>query len=165
MVEQKSALEIATPSERELAMSRVFDAPRALVWEALTKPEHIVRWFGRRQDTLAVCEVDLRVGGAARYVWRFGDGSEMAITWVFREVAPPERAAFTETFDEPYKEEMGGDTLVTVTLDERDRKTALTFTTLYKSREDRDRVLQSGMEEGAVETFDRLAELLEALQK
>jgi uncharacterized protein YndB with AHSA1/START domain len=165
MVERKSALEIATPSERELAMSRVFDAPRALVWEALTKPEHIVGWFGRRQDTLAVCEVDLRIGGTARYVWRFADGNEMAITWVFREISPPERAAFTETFDEPYAEEMGGDTLVTITLDERDGKTTLTFTTLYKSREDRDRVLQSGMEEGAVETFDRLAELLETLQR
>jgi len=135
------------------------------VWDALTTPEHIVRWFGRRQDTLVTCEVDLRVGGTARYVWRFADSGEMGITWVFREIAPPERGVFTETFDEPSKREMGGETLNTVALAERDGKTAVTFTTLYKSREDRDRVLQSGMQEGAAETFDRLAELLETLQR
>ena len=165
MVEQKSALKITSPSDRELAMSRVFNAPRALVWETLTKPEHIVRWFGRRQDTLVTCEVDLRPGGTARYVWRFTDGSEMGITWTFREIVPPERAVFTEAFDEPYKEEMGVETLNTVTLDERDGMTAVTFTTLYKSREDRDRALATGMEAGAAETFDRLAELLETLKR
>jgi uncharacterized protein YndB with AHSA1/START domain len=165
MVQQDNALKITSPSDRELAMSRVFKAPRELVWEALTTPEHIERWFGRRQDTLATCEVDLRVGGTARYVWRLGDGGEMGITWVFQEILPPERGIFTETFDEPYKEEMGGETLNTVTLDEHDGQTAVTFTTFYKSREDRDRVLQSGMEEGAAETFDRLAELLETLQR
>jgi uncharacterized protein YndB with AHSA1/START domain len=164
MVEQKKLI-VTTPSDREFVMSRVFDAPRALVWEALTRPEHIVRWFGSRQDKLSVCEVDLRVGGTARYVWAFRDGTEMGITWTFREIDPPERASFTEVFDEPYREQMGVETLNTVTLDEQDGKTAVTFATLYKSREDRDGAMATGMAEGAAETFDLLAELLEALQR
>jgi uncharacterized protein YndB with AHSA1/START domain len=164
MVEQKR-LTVTTPSDREIVMTREFDAPRELVFEALTKPEHLVRWFGRRQDRLAVCEVDLRAGGSARYVWRFEDGSEMGITDVYREITPPERIVFAETFDEPYTGEMGGETLNTLTLEEGEGKTTLTGTTLYKSREDRDRALQTGMEVGAAETFDRLDELLETLKQ
>jgi uncharacterized protein YndB with AHSA1/START domain len=159
------ALTITLPSDREFAMSRVFDAPRSLVWEALTKPEHIVRWFGSRQDKPSVCEVDLRVGGKARCVWSLGDGSEMGITWTFREIEPPIRAIFTEVFDEPYREEMGVETLNTLTLDEEDGKTAVTLSTLYRSQEDRDRAMATGMEEGAAESFDLLAELLETLQR
>jgi uncharacterized protein YndB with AHSA1/START domain len=107
MVQPRSGVTVKTPSDREFVMTRVFDAPRELVFEALTKPEHLVRWFARRQDTLAVCEVDLRVGGSARFVWRFPDGSEMGITDVYREVIPPEKLVFTETFDPPYTDEMG----------------------------------------------------------
>jgi uncharacterized protein YndB with AHSA1/START domain len=165
MVEQKNRLSVATPTDREFVMTRSFDAPRRLVFGALTKPEHIVRWFGSRQVTLAVCEVDLRVGGSARYVWRFGDDSEMGITDVYREIVPPERIVFAETFDDPYKEEMGGETINTFKLEERDGRTTLTATTLYKSREDRDRALATGMEEGAAESFDLLEELLATLNR
>jgi uncharacterized protein YndB with AHSA1/START domain len=165
MVEQKNRLSVTTPTDREFVMTRSFDAPRRLVFDALTKPEHIVRWFGSRQNTLAVCEVDLRVGGSARYVWRFDDGSEMGITDVYREIVPPERIVFVETFDDPYREEMGGETINTLKLEERDGRTTLTATTLYKSREDRDRALATGMEEGAAESFDLLDELLATLNR
>ena len=165
MVEQKNRLSVTTPSELEIVMTRTFDAPRDLIFEALTKPEHLVRWFGSRQDKLAVCEVDLRPGGKARFVWRFGDGSEMGITDTYREIVPPERIVFAETFDDPYREEMGGETINTFKLEERDGKTTLTATTLYKSREDRDRALATGMEEGAAETFDLLDELLATMKR
>jgi uncharacterized protein YndB with AHSA1/START domain len=163
MVQQKSTLRVTAPSDLAIVMTRSFNAPRDLVFDAWTKPEHLVRWFGRRQDTLAVCEIDLRVGGTARFVWRFEDGSEMGITDVYREIAPPERLVFAETFDPPYREEMGGETLNTLVLEERDGKATMTATTLYKSREDRDRALATGMETGAAESFDRLDELLDAL--
>ena len=150
------SLVVTLPSDLEFRMARAFDAPAQLVFEAFTKPEHLVRWFGRRQDTLAVCEVDLRVGGVARFVWRFDDGSEMGITNVYREIDPPGRLMFTETFDAPYADEMGGETLNTLLLDESDGKTTLTLTTLYKSKEDRDRAAATGMEVGASESFNCL---------
>ena len=163
MVEQQKALSVTFPSDLELTMTRAFDAPRELVFAAFTNPRHLVRWFGRRQDTLAVCEVDLRVGGAARFVWRFEDGSEMGITNVYREIAPPERIVYTETFDAPYDEVMGGETLNTFVLTEADGKSTMAITTAYKSREDRDDALATGMADGANESFDLLAELLEEL--
>ena len=165
MVEQKNVLTLTTPTDRELVMTRSFDAPRQLVFDALTKPEHLRRWFGSRQDALAVCEVDLRVGGSARYVWRFDDGREMGITDVYREIVPPERIVFAETFDDPYKEEMGGETINTFKLEESGGKTTLTATTVYKSREDRDRAVGTGMEAGAAESFDLLDELLQTLKR
>ena len=165
MVQQENALKVTTPSDLEIVMTREFDAPRELVFEVFTRPEHLVRWFGRREDKLAVCEVDLRVGGTQRFVWRLSDGSEMGISGVFREIVPPERLVYTETFDAPYKEEMGVETLSTLTLAERGGRTTARWTTLYKSRQDRDRVLQSGMETGVAEGFDRLAELLETMKR
>ena len=165
MAQTGSTLQVTTPTDHEIVMTRTFDAPRELVFEALTRPQHLVRWFGSRQDKLAVCEVDLRPGGTARFVWRFEDGSEMGITDTYREISPPERIVFTETFDPPFTEEMGGETLNTFRLDERDGRTTFTGTTQYKSREDRDRALATGMEEGAAESFDLLAELLEEVQR
>ncbi len=165
MVEQTSTLKITTPSDITVVMSRSFNAPRQLVFEALTKPEHIVRWFGRKVDDMVVCEVDLQIGGTARFVWRFDDGSEMGITWVFKEIVEPERISFSETFDEPYREEMGGTTANVFALDEQDGVTTFAGTTTYKSREDRDRALATGMGDGASEVFERLAELLDVLQR
>jgi uncharacterized protein YndB with AHSA1/START domain len=165
MVQQENALKVTLPSDTEFVMTRTFNAPRELVFDALTKPEHIVRWFGRSQDMFAVCEVDLRVGGTARFVWRFDDGSQMGITWVFKEITPPEQISFSETFDDPYREEMGGTTANVFALEEQDGKTTLTGTTTYKTREERDRARATGMEGGAAEVFDRLEELLEALQR
>lgn len=161
MVEKSSSATIfATPSDREVSMTRVFAAPRRLVFEAWTKPEHLAHWFGRRGDTLSVCDVDLRVGGAWRFVFRLREGGEMGMKGVYREISPPQRLVYTEAFDE--FEEMG-EALNTLTFEERDGRTTLTATSLYPSRETRDAVIQSGMEDGAAETFDRLEEYLRTM--
>jgi len=97
-------LQINTPSEREIAMTRVFDAPRNLVFEAFTKPELIKRWLlGPDGWSMPVCEVDLKVGGKYRYVWRRdSDGTEMGMGGVYREIATPERIVATEKFDQAW---------------------------------------------------------------
>jgi uncharacterized protein YndB with AHSA1/START domain len=151
-------LKVTTPSEREIALTRVFDAPRSLVFEALTKPELLKRWFfGPPEWRLAVCEMDLRVGGAYRWVWRGQDGTDMGVRGVFREVVPPERIVHTEMFDEPW---YPGEALITTVLVEQDGKTTLTLTILYESQEARDAVLKTPMDEGMAMGYDRLAEIL-----
>ncbi len=153
-------LKVTTPSDREIAMSRVFDAPRHLVFEAWTKPELVKRWlYGPDDWRLAVCEMDLRVGGATRFVWRDGDGKEMGMSGVFREIAPPDRLVFTEIWDEDWT---GGEALNTIIFTEHTGKTTLTQTVLYSSREARDGALKTGMEHGAAVSYDRLAELLKS---
>jgi uncharacterized protein YndB with AHSA1/START domain len=151
---------VTTPSERAIMMTRVFDAPARRVFEAWTKPEHLTRWFGRRGDVLVVCEVDLRVGGGYRFVWRLLEGDEMGLRGEYREIDPPVRLVSTEQFEGAEFEAMGGVAMNTMTLDERDGRTRMTLTGVYESREARDAVLRSGMETGASESFDRLAELL-----
>ena len=136
-------------------MTRVFDAPRSMVFEAFAKPELLKQWFGPRGWTLAVCEVDYRVGGSFRFVLRGPDGREMGMRGVYREIAPPERSVHVESFDD-----YPGESLVTAVFTEQDGKTTFTVTVLYESREIRDAVVQSGMEHGAAECYDRLAELL-----
>ena len=162
MVATKNAtMRLTMPSDREVVLTRVFDAPRRLVFEAFTRPEHLRRWFGPRGFTLPVCEIDLRVGGGWRYVLRGPDGGEMGMKGVYREIVPSERLVSTEAYDIPG---MGWtpESIVTTTLDERDGRTTLTSRVLYQSIEHRDGHVNSGMEAGASETFDRLAELLAA---
>jgi uncharacterized protein YndB with AHSA1/START domain len=158
-----SKLVVSAPSDLEIVMTRAFDAPRQLVFDAWTKPEQIKRWLGRVGDTMVICEVDLRIGGAYRYVWHLHEGSEMGIYGEYREIVSPDRLVATEMFDEPYFAAMGSGTLNTITFEELDSRTVMTITVLYKSREARDAVLQSPMEEGAGESFDRLAELVAKL--
>jgi uncharacterized protein YndB with AHSA1/START domain len=148
-------LQVTTPSEKEIVLTRVFDAPRHLVFDALTKPELLKRWFGPRGWSLVVCDVDLRVGGAWRFVLRGPDGTEMGMSGVYREIAQPERSVHTERFDD-----YPGESVVTAVLVEHDGKTTLTGTVLYESQEVRDAVIQSGMEHGAAESYDKLAEYL-----
>jgi uncharacterized protein YndB with AHSA1/START domain len=148
-------LQVTLPTDREVVLTRVFDAPRHLVYDALTRPELLKRWFGPRDWSLVVCDVDLRVGGAWRFVLRGPKGQEMGMSGVYRELAPPDRTVRTESFDDH-----PGEAVVTTVLVERDGKTTLTDTVLSPSKEIRDAVLQSGMEHGAAETYDRLAELL-----
>jgi uncharacterized protein YndB with AHSA1/START domain len=151
-------LKVTTLSDREVAMTRIFDAPRHLVFEAWTKPDLVKRWlYGPEDWRLAVCEMDLRVGGALRFVWRHSDGKEMGMSGVFREIAPPDRLVFTEIWDEDWT---GGETLVTIIFAEHAGKTTLTQTVLYSSRAARDAALKTGMEHGAAASYDRLAELL-----
>jgi uncharacterized protein YndB with AHSA1/START domain len=148
-------LKVTTPTDREIALTRVFDAPRALVFEAFSKPELLKRWFGPRGWSLVVCDVDLRVGGGFRFVLRGPDGREMGMRGVYREIVPPERSVHVESFDD-----YPGESLVTAVFVEEGGKTTMTATILYASQEIRDAVIKSGMEHGAAESYDRLAELL-----
>ena len=151
-------LQVTTPSEREIAMTRVFDAPRGLVFDAWTKPELLKRWLGVRGGwTFAVCEVDLRVGGAYRFVWRGPTGIEMGMGGVYREIVRPERLVATEKFDEAWYE---GDALDTTTFVERGGKTTATTTVRYASRAVRDSVLKTPMLTGVAESYDKMAEVL-----
>jgi uncharacterized protein YndB with AHSA1/START domain len=150
---------VAEPGQPTIIMSRDFNAPRRLVFEAWTRPEHLMRWWGGcKEMTMAVCEVDLRVGGAYRFVVRMPDGQEFGFRGVYREIAAPERLVYTHVF-EPMPEH---EALVTLLLEERDGKTHMTETTLHKSVAARDGHIASGMEKGAHESFDRLATLLES---
>ena len=156
-------LEVTTPSDVEIVMTRQFDAPRQLVFEAHTKPEHMVRWFGLRGESMPVCEIDLRVGGKWRYVLSAPGGIQMGMNGEFQEIVPPERIVTTENFEGEFFEMMGSGTVNTMVLEEHDGKTTMTITVLYRSREARDAVLQTPMEQGAGEAFDRLEELLAEL--
>jgi uncharacterized protein YndB with AHSA1/START domain len=152
------SLKVTTPSDREIAMTRVFDAPRRLVYDAYTKPELLKRWLGVRAGwSLAVCDIDLRVGGKYRFVWRQENGREMGMGGVFREVVPPERFVSNEKFDDPWYE---GEALVTVAFAEHGGKTTITMTIRYASQEVRDAVLKSPMKEGVAEGYDKLAGIL-----
>lgn len=146
----------STPTDREIVISRVFDAPRELVFRAYTEVEHVPRWLGRRDFPMTSCEIDLRVGGSWRYLFADADGQTMGMSGTFREITPPERLVTTEAFDG-----YPGETLNTLILTEQAGRTMMTCTVLYETREIRDAVLASGMKEGAAESFQRLAELVE----
>ena len=149
---------VTTPSDLEIAMTRVFNAPRRLVFDALTRTELVKQWLlGPPGWTMPLCEIDLRVGGAFRYVWRHADGREMGMGGVFREIVPQERIVHTELFDEPW---YAGEALVTNVLVEQSGKTTLTLTSRFETRETRDAVLKSGMESGVAVSYDRLEQLL-----
>jgi len=159
VVQNSAALTVTTPSEREIAMTRVFDATRRLVFEAWTNPEHLPNWMlGPRGWTMPVCEIDLRPGGAWHFVWRRSDGTEMGMRGVYREITPPKRLVSTESWGGDWPE-----TLNTLILSEEDGKTTITNTVLYPSKEARDAALQTGMKEGVSESFDRLEEYLRTL--
>jgi uncharacterized protein YndB with AHSA1/START domain len=154
-----SALSVTLPSNREIVMTRVFDAPRRLVFKALTNCEHLKHWWGPRRYTVTSCQMDVRPGGAWRIVHRGADGAEYGFRGEYREITPPERIVQTFEF-----EGMPGHVSVeTLTLVEQDGKTIYTSTSVFDSVDDRDGMLHSGMEEGASETMDRLAEYLETL--
>ena len=148
-------LKVSLPTEREVVMTRAFDAPRRLVFDALTKPELLKRWFGPRGWSLVVCEADLKVGGAWRWGLRGPDGRDMGMRGVYQEITPPERLVSTESFDD-----YPGESLNTLILSEEDGKTTFTITVRYASQEIRDAVIKSGMEHGAAECYDKLAEML-----
>jgi uncharacterized protein YndB with AHSA1/START domain len=156
-----SKLTVTTPSDREIVLTRTFDAPRELVFEAHTSCEHMSNWWGPRKYEVANCEIDFRPGGSWRVVHKSADGSEeYGFRGEFREIVPPERIVWTFEW-----EGMPGHVSVeTLTLEERDGKTTLTGTSVYDTVEDRDGMLQSGMEEGAAEAYDRLDEYLVTLQ-
>ena len=153
------ATTFTTPSDREIAATRVFDAPRRLVYEAHTNPKHLPNWMlGPEGWTMPVCEIDLRPGGAWHFVWRKADGSEMAMRGTYKEVVPPEKLVTTESWGADWPE-----TINTLTLTEKDGKTILTQTILYPSKEARDAALKTGMKQGMNVSFDRLAAYLQGI--
>lgn len=156
-----NTLQVTTPSDREIAMTRVFAAPRTLVYDAHTKPELVRQWLlGPPGWTMPVCEMDVRVGGMYRWVWRRdADGTTMGMGGVYREVVAPERLVATEKFDTAWYPGVGLNTLLLV---EHGGRTTLTQTMRYESREARDAVLKSGMQEGVTAGYARLDELLAA---
>jgi len=156
------ALRISASGDREITMTREFDAPRRLVFEAYTKPELLKRWLGVREGwVLAECDVDLRVGGAYRYLWQnAARGTQMGVSGAFREILVPERIVCTERFDEPWYE---GEGLNTASFTEHAGKTTLVVTLRYESTETRDRVLRSPMERGVSDSYDNLAALIATL--
>jgi uncharacterized protein YndB with AHSA1/START domain len=153
---------VTAPGDCEIRLTRVFDAPRHLVFEAMTRPEHIRRWWGNLGEgySVPVCEVDLRPGGRWRFVNRHPKG-EAAFRGVYREITPPDRLVFTEVM-EPYPEP-GSE--VTAVFTEENGKTRLTVSCMYPSQEVRDMVLNSGMERGAALSYDRLDEVARELQQ
>jgi len=157
---QPSTLTITTPTDREVLLTRVFDAPATLVFDALTQPEWLKRWYGPTGWLLVVCEIDLRVGGAWHFVSRRPDGKQIGQLGVYREIVKPERIVNTEQWEDWD----AGETLVTTVLTERGGKTRFQSTILFPSQEVRDTVLKAGLEHGAEDEYNRLAEALAAAQ-
>ena len=157
-----ATLTVATPTDNEIVMTRIFDAPRELVYEAMTNPEHIRQWWGWSHWTMTVCEADFTPGGTYRFVSRSPEGQEVPFTGTCLEAARPERVVFTEIYDvEPFNQ--GEPAVVTTTFEAVDGRTKVTVTSRYADRTVRNAVLQSGMETGAAHSYDRLAELLKSL--
>src|SRR4051812_6874372 len=157
------SFKISTPSDHEIEIARDFSAPRQLVFDAFTKPELVKRWLlGPPGWSMPVCEIDLRVGGKYRYVWRRdSDGTDMGMGGVYRDIVKPERIVSTEKFDEAW---YPGEAVGTVWLVEQGGKTTLTQTVLYESKETRDAVLKSPMESGVSASYDRLADVLASMR-
>jgi uncharacterized protein YndB with AHSA1/START domain len=161
-VANSDSFKSSTPSECVIVLTRLFDAPRELVWEAMTKPEHVRRWWGKLDDehSVPVCEIDLRVGGAWRFV---GKGPEGEVTFYgeYKEIAAPSRVVFTEIFA-PFPDVPS---LVTSDLTVEGEKTRMTVTCEYPSQEVRDMVIGTGMSDGAGKSYDALETLLGQLQR
>ena len=150
---------ITTPSDREVMLTRVFDAPGALVFDALTKPELLRRWYGPSGWSLEVCDIDLRVGGAWRFVVRRPDGKAFGQLGVYREIVRGARLVNTESWEDWDP----GETLVTTVLTEKAGKTTLTSTMLFPSQEVRDVVVKGGLQSGATQSYEKLAEVLASM--
>jgi|ERR1700680_3882854 uncharacterized protein YndB with AHSA1/START domain len=154
-----ATMKVATPSDCEIVVTRVLNAPRRLVFDAWTNPKYLSHWLlGPEGWTMPVCEVDLRVGGPWRFVWRQADGTEMAMQGVYREITPPERLVSTESWGGDWPE-----TVNTLVLAEEGGKTVATITMLYPSKEARDAAVKTGMTKGMSISFDRLETYLASL--
>lgn len=161
-VQNSSALVVTLPSDLEILLTREFDAPRHLVFEAMTKPEYVSQWWGCSGSTMPVCEMDFRAGGSWRFVLRMAGGEEFAFHGVYQEIVPPEMVVSTECYEEP---KFGNpEWLATMCLEDLGERTRMTTLVRHKTVEARNGHLQSGMEAGAGQTFDRLAELLASMR-
>ena len=151
---------VTLPSEREIEITRVFDAPARTVFTAFTTPELVKRWWAEEDDEWVVCVIDLRPGGRWRWVFRHGQ-VEVGFHGEYREVSAPHRLVYTELFEMP-RAPLPEDTspLTTLSLEEQDGATTMTLRSQYPSVELRDLVLASGMEEGMQESMDALEQLV-----
>ena len=155
------SLQVTTPTDREIVMTRLFDAPRQLVFDAHTKPELVQRWLlGPPGWTMPVCEIDLRVGGKYRYEWHHPEKRSFGTGGVYREIAAPERIVHTELMDGAPAE-----ALITFVLSEQDGKTTLTQTMHLASRELRDMVIKTGMAKGVEASYANLDRVLAAASR
>ena len=159
LAKSRPTFTMTLPSDRALAFTREFDAPRQLVFEAWTRAEHVRRWYGCRASSMLSCEIDLRPGGGYRFVVLAPDGNEYPMSGVYHEIVAPERLVYTERFNgDPASE-----SVVTLTLTERGGRTILAVTAVYPTQASRDAMLKLGVERGTTETLERLAEHLEML--
>jgi uncharacterized protein YndB with AHSA1/START domain len=154
------SLTVTTPTDRQIVLSRDFDAPRRLLFDAWTRPELLKRWYGARGWRLVVCQIDLRVGGTWRFVSRGPDGAEMGQSGVYQVIQPPDRLVHTELFD---NQSYPGESVITHEFIERVGRTTVTSTVLYATPEGRDTVLRYPMRRGVAQGYDRLAAVLAEL--
>lgn len=147
---------LSLPSDREILMTRKFDAPREIVWDTITDPELIPQWFGFARDATEVKMMDVRPGGKWRYITRTSGGEVVDFHGTYKEVVAPEKLVYSFLFGDMPE----GDGFVEITLVEKDGVTELRDRGVFSSKEERDAVIASGMESGARETYERLAELI-----
>jgi len=153
-------LDLTAPGEREIVITRIFNAPRTLVFNAFTKPELLKQWLiGPPGWTMPVCEIDFRVGGNIRYEWEHSNGKRMGMSGTYREIVVPERVVATEKFDEPW---YPGEAVGTLVFTEQGSQTLVNQSILYESREAREIVLKSPMEGGIAIGYNRLDEILKS---
>lgn len=151
---------LTTPSDREVVMTRVFDAPRRLVFEALSTPALLKRWMLTPGRQMEVCDIDFRAGGAYRFVWRGPDTTDVCMHGIYREIVKNERIVRTELWEDW----VAGEALITAALTEENDETTMTTTVQFATAEVRDQMLKTGMEQGANASFDRLANCLTQMQ-
>jgi uncharacterized protein YndB with AHSA1/START domain len=157
VIASDNKFKVTKPSDRELEMTRTLDAPRELIFKTMLDPDLIPRWWGPRRYSTVVDKMDVRVGGKWRFANRAADGTEYWFNGEYREIVPPERVVQTFEF-EPMAGHISVDTL---TLEDiGGGRTRVRVRSVFASKEDRDAVLQTDMESGANETYDRLAEIL-----
>jgi uncharacterized protein YndB with AHSA1/START domain len=151
---------VTLPTDEQILITREFDAPRHLVYEAWTTPELVKRWFGGNHGEVTSAEIDLRVGGTWRYVMGGGDGPEFGFHGEYRELVPNERIVSTEV----YEGAPDAEAVNTLTLTEHDGRTTMTVLIHHQSRANRDAVLEAGMETGMNAALDKLDEVARSLR-
>ncbi|HEY3063319.1 MAG TPA: SRPBCC family protein [Chloroflexota bacterium] len=156
-----STLTVTLPSDREIVLTRDFDAPRDLVFEAFTSCQHMAHWWGQAGSTLVTCDMDFRPGGSWRYVERDSKGDEWGFRGEYRAITRPEQIVWTFEF-EGMPGHVSEETMI---FEDLGGRTRIVGTSVFSSQEDRDGMIQSGMEKGATEAYDRLAEYLRTLAR
>jgi uncharacterized protein YndB with AHSA1/START domain len=157
---------VTLPADDQILITREFDAPRHLVFQAFTTPELVRRWWHAKRGEVTVCEIDLRVGGKRRYVMVANDGSEVGFHGEYREIVPDERVVSTETYEgvpEGVSEE-DGTTVNTATFTETDGRTTLTLLVQAPSKTTRDAIIESGMEDGLQDALELLEGVASSLR-